>query len=502
MEWRRAIRLGEEAEVEAGMNVRREALGSRGQAEALAARAGRVVPAYGKFLRSRAFSGIPFNRLPLTDKANYLLGNGFADLLSDDVHRAFALFRSSGSSGRAFYWPQLKDGQAAALAQLREVLEGVFSIREKKTLAVVGLALGSWIGGDQFSWGLKTLAVGAPYPFTVFSPGNNHDEILDIIAKSDRFVDQILLFACPSAIGHLLLRSEQAGRPLPLAKLRYVVLGEPFPESLRTALAARAGMEDPLRLMLSIYGSADTGILGLESPASVALRRLFAGRPRLAASFGLGAAIPHFFHCAAPDAYLESVQGELCVTRWQGIPLIRYNLHDAVDLWDWKETRAAVLASSAAESCDDPCLRAIAAAGDAQPDLLAVAGRSDACLILCGTNLSEAMLDEAVRCPELEPSLTGVYRAGILLEGERQFLRFDLEFRQGVSPAGETLENVYRGLILALGRVQPEFRDDWEKVYRIWDADPEKRILRLNAVPWPGLSRAIEAQAKMRSLSK
>jgi hypothetical protein len=34
---------------------------------------------------------------------------------------------------------------------------------------------------------------------------------------------------------------------------------------------------------------------------------------------------------------VETVAGELCVTKWQGIPLVRYNLHDSARLYDWSE---------------------------------------------------------------------------------------------------------------------------------------------------------------------
>jgi hypothetical protein len=38
------------------------------------------------------------------------------------------------------------------------------------------------------------------------------------------------------------------------------------------------------------------------------------------------------------------------------------------------------------------------------------------CLILCGTDLTQAMLGAAVRCPELETELTAVYEAAICYE--------------------------------------------------------------------------------------
>ena len=250
--------------------------------------------------------------------------------------------------------------------------------------------------------------------------------------------------------------------------------------------------------MFSVYGSADTGTLGVESPASVALRKFVALSPGLADAFGCSTGIvPHFFH-SCPDAYLETVGGELLVTRWQGVPLVRYNLHDRARLYGWSEVRSAVLETSHAGAEGFPLRAMIEQAGPGLPDLIAIAGRTDAYLILCGTNLSEEMLDAAVRCEAVAHLLSGMYKARILHEGDRQYLELDLELRSGESAEGGMLDTLYSSLILALGREQPEFFDDWQNVYSMWDSDPDRRILRLHCLPWPSLSERTEKQIKHR----
>lgn len=476
-------------------------LGSRETAHALLRRAREHVPAYRSYLQScRDVRAGSWEEQPVTDKQNYLLAYDYNDLLADGYEQTFAIFASSGSSGHSFYWPQLKTMHRSAVPALEGFLEQAFKLSRRKTLAIVGLALGSWIGGEHVSWALKSIAVNSTYPFAVFSPGNRHEEIIRMICRAARFVDQILLFVCPSAIAHLNLRAEAAGDPLPLAKLRYVVLGEPFPESVRTSLQARAGLDRCAPFMLSIYGSADTGVLGAESPASVAARQLLSEDRELSASLVVGPTVPHLFHVAAPDAYLESVAGELCVTRWQGIPLLRYNLHDDVRLWSWRALRSAILQCPGRRPADVDLRGVLAVASDDLPDLLAVVGRSDRTVILCGTNLSEAMIDQAVRSAALEPYLTGICRARLCYDGDRQRLEFDLEFRAGVPLDPPTVDRVYALLVEELGRAQPEFRDDWQNVYRVWDSDPSRRILRLNVAPWPALSRDAQGQIKQRGL--
>jgi phenylacetate-CoA ligase len=132
--------------------------------------------------------------------------------------------------------------------------------------------------------------------------------------------------------------------------------------------------------------------------------------------------------------------------------------------------------------------------------LVAITGRADSCLILCGTNITEAMLDEAVRCPDLAHALTGAYQARLLLENGRQRLGLKLEYPVGQGTPEHVVEAIYPKLIDALGRVQPEFKEDWASIYRTWDSDPEQRILKLELVPWPEMSRGLERKIKQRGI--
>jgi phenylacetate-CoA ligase len=467
-------------------------VGSGRKAQMLARRAGLEVPAY------RDFAGRNGSERPFLDKADYILRYPVAQMLADDWRDTFTIFRSSGSSGRPQYWPQLKKTHRFSKWAFRVHLEHCFRIHRQKSIAIVGLSLGSWVGGDYVSWVLKCIALDADYPFCVFAPGNHHQEIIEMIAEIEPYVDQIILFLCPSAIGHLHLLAQQKGVTLPLGKLCYVVLGEPFPESLRLSLANRAGLPPGQPFLFSVYGSADTGTLGIESLASVAVRQLLTLNPELRDELGIPEPVPHLFHFCAPDAFLESINGELCVTRWQGIPLVRYNLHDSVRFLDWPTLRAAVLRRRSGR--DESLLQLLGESSSAMPSILAIPGRADRCLILCGTNLSETMLDAAVRTPELESVLTGAYEARIEYENDRQFLSFEVELKPGVVEEAGLDRQVYDTLVSALGRVQPEFLDDWQNMYRLWDDSPGQRILRVNYHAWPALSKSTEMAPKQRGI--
>jgi phenylacetate-CoA ligase len=316
-----------------------------------------------------------------------------------------------------------------------------------------------------------------------------------MIQAVDPFVDQVVLFVCPSAIGHLRLLAEQSGKPLPLEKIRYVVIGEPFPESIRLGLRTESLASEGDPVIVSVFGSADTGVLGVESSASAMVRGWCEHDHALAVELGFGGVVPHLFHAADPSAFLETVRGELHVTKWQGVPLVRYNLHDAARLLSWREV---VARASRKPNGHMTAARHLLKESENLPDIMAITGRADSCLMLCGTNLTEAMLDAAVRSPALAAWLTGNYRARVLHEGRHQQLEFVLECRAGIPPSAATENEIYSRLITALGNAQPEFHDDWENIYRRWDDDPALRVLALKTVAWPALAES--ATIKQRGI--
>ena len=108
--------------------------------------------------------------------------------------------------------------------------------------------------------------------------------------------------------------------------------------------------------MLSLYAKPDTTVIGTESLALSAIRKLFHRHKSLSHEMGYGDSIPHFFHYTDQDAYLEVVNDELVITKWQCVPLVRYNLHDKVKLYSWKELRQLVLSRKDGTPSNQPSL--------------------------------------------------------------------------------------------------------------------------------------------------
>ncbi|HIK12651.1 MAG TPA: hypothetical protein IGS52_20735 [Oscillatoriaceae cyanobacterium M33_DOE_052] len=476
-------------------------LGWQLQGEKVARRVQQQVIAYRQFLANRGVNtNVEFHQLPVTDKQSYALAYPYEELLGGDREKILAIFRSSGSSGNPFFWPVLKPSSRFLPLATRLFLEQSFAIHQRKTMVIVGLGLGSWLPGEHFSWGVKNVAMQVSYPFWVFTPGTNFQEIIEMVQRLDNLVEQMIILITPAAISHLHLTAQELGKTLPVAKLKYVLLGEPFPESIRSYWQTEAGIPPETTFMLSMYGSADTGGLGVESLGSVAVRQILEQHPALAKELGITPPIPLFFHSIAFDAFLEIVDGSLCITRWQGIPLVRYMVYDKVAFYRWKKLKQAILTSKHLPPGDNPWVDVLAKSANWLPNIIAVTGRSDSCLILDGTNITEYMLDEAIRCPELQTLLTGIYRAKIIYAETRQHLALELETQVGVTINSPMSELIYHQLVQFLGRTQPVFLAKWKNDYSHWDADPDKRVLKLHFSPWPSLSQTTEYSIKQRGI--
>ncbi len=111
--------------------------------------------------------------------------------------------------------------------------------------------------------------------------------------------------------------------------MRLVTAGEVFSEEWRTLMAERIGSSEPVYDFASLYGTADAGVLGNETPLSIAVRRFLAGRPDAArAVFGQDR-LPTLVQYDPMSRFFEATcDGALLFTGDNGVPLVRYGILD------------------------------------------------------------------------------------------------------------------------------------------------------------------------------
>jgi len=106
---------------------------------------------------------------------------------------------------------------------------------------------------------------------------------------------------------------------------------EGFSEKWRDYMLRKIGENNPLKTTTNIYGTADAGIMGMETPLSILLRRVLMRKDKIEEFFGQNR-LPTFVQYDPTTKYFEKVQNELVFTSNSGIPLIRYNIHDHGDI--------------------------------------------------------------------------------------------------------------------------------------------------------------------------
>jgi phenylacetate-CoA ligase len=304
------------------------------------------VPAYRAFLRDhgvdpgevRTFAD--FARLPLLTKENYHRRYPLPDLCRQGrLDGCDMIAVSSGSTGQPTIWPRSVIDELAVAARFEQVFADSFAAGERTTLAVVCFPLGTWVGGLYTLACVRHLAAKG-YPITTVAPGNNKAEILRVIPELAAHCDQTVLLGYPPFIKDVIDTGTAAGLDWTRYAVKLVLAGEVFSEEWRDLVGRRAGLTSPCYDSASLYGTADAGVLGTETPLSVCIRRFLAARPEAAGELFGEARLPTLVQYDPGSRFFETRDGTLLFSADNGIPLLRYHIADEGGLIGYQDMLA------------------------------------------------------------------------------------------------------------------------------------------------------------------
>jgi phenylacetate-CoA ligase len=292
------------------------------------------VPAYPSFLVERGVDPVlvrtfdDLRRVPVTTKDNYVRRHPLADLCRGGRLSACDMIAvSSGSTGEPALWPRFVTDEYAVARRFEQVFLDSFQADQKSTLAVVCFALGSWVGGMFTASCCRHLATRG-YPVTVITPGSNKEEILRVLGALGPAFDQVVLLGYPPFLKDVIDTGLARGVEWPELHVKLVTAGEVFSEAWRTLVGERIGSTAPCYDSASLYGTADGGVLGNETPLSVAIRRFLAERPEAARSIFGEARLPTLVQYDPMSRFFEAEGGALLFSGDGGVPLVRYGILD------------------------------------------------------------------------------------------------------------------------------------------------------------------------------
>ena len=198
-------------------------------------------------------------------------------------------------------------------------------------------------------------------------------------------------------------------------------------------MAERAGLADPVRDTSSLYGTADAGVLGVETPLTIVIRRFLAGRPDAARALFGEARLPTLVQYDPIDRFFEEHEGTLVLTGDGGAPLVRYHISDTGGVTG----HTAMLARLRDLGFDAAGAARAAGARVIRPlPFVHVFGRSHFAVSCYGANVFPEMIAGGLEQPAIAPWVTGKFVAEVVDDagGDRR-LGVAVELAPGVAEA-------------------------------------------------------------------
>jgi phenylacetate-CoA ligase len=303
----------------------------------------REVPAYRDFLTTQNVDAsavntyTDFTRLPLLTKQNYI--NAYplpARCRGGSLAGSEMIAVSSGSTGKPLAWPRSLRDELEIATRFEQVFAQGFGVQRHPTLVVICFALGSWVGGMYTAQCCRYLAQKG-YPLTLVTPGNHPTEILRVIEELGPHFQCLVLAGYPPFLKDVVERGLAQGLDWRARNVKLILAGEVFSEEWRTLVCERLGADDPRFTTASLYGTADAGVLGNETPLSIAIRRFFAAHPQAARAVFGESRLPTLVQYDPRSRYFETHAGTLVVSGDNGVPLVRYHIADKGGIFSYGE---------------------------------------------------------------------------------------------------------------------------------------------------------------------
>ncbi|WP_125458705.1 phenylacetate--CoA ligase family protein [Rhodococcus sp. 1168] len=366
-----------------------------------------------------------FLHIPPMTKKNYLAMYSLPQLIpGGDVASACLWSSSSGSSGTPTNWPRAE----LSLQQSVDLHERILRQHEadrRSTLVVVCFAMGNWIGGIYTMRAVEELRKQG-FPVSVVTPGVHVDTVRENIGSLGCHYEQVLIAGYPPFVRDVL---DGAGQHVLSQDLKFLLAGESISEAWRDGILALVGKSDRPEDICLVYGTADAGMIGHETPTTIAVRRLAVGDAELDASiFGGTAASATLVEYDASMRFVETDdEGFLLFTVDNTIPLIRYRMNDIGEVLSADEMRRRLF--DAGHTVD-------VAASTAHSGFIVLKRRADIAVSFYAVNIYPEPVRTALSDPRLSNTVTGKFVMTTTAQKDlRGALSLHVELRPGVGSA-------------------------------------------------------------------
>ncbi len=423
------------------------------------------VPAYKAFLKSHGVdpkkinTPTDFSRLPIITKENYLKKYPLQELMwQRGVSDARMISASSGSSGQPFFWPRGNQSVEDSVVILDELLDKTFQTKTKETLCINAFAMGTWIAGTYMNsamWRLADLG----HRIVTITPGITKEEIARELEVLGPTFQQVLIMGYPPFVKDVVDYAKTRNIKLARLDIKCLLAGENFSEQWRDYILARIGKKNQPESTLGMYGTADAGIVGTETPLSIFIRRLSADDRRLyEALFGNDSILPTLVQYNPDLRYAEEIDGKIIFTTDNSLPLIRYEILD----------EGRVLTPSMVNNVLGRFGKRIPAEMKPFSDnpYIALYGRQDVAATFYALNIYPENVKYGLEIPALQAIVTGkfVIKAEFDDTTQTQALDLSVELQPGVKPDQKIERKIFKAVVDSLVQNNSEYSKLYQEI--------------------------------------
>ncbi len=449
------------------------------------------VPAYKAFLTQQQINPDniqnfdDFQKLPTLTKDNYLRCYSLADFCRHGkIESCDMIAASSGSTGKPTFWLRFFTDELAIATRFEQIFYDSFFADTKPTLAVICFALGTWVGG-MFTTNCCRYLSSKGYPVTVISPGTNKAEILRVMEELSPNFEQTVLLGYPPFLKDVIDTAISQGMELKPHNLKFVMAGEVFSEEWRNLVGERVGCQNPCYDFASLYGTADAGILGNETPLSICIRQFLAENPEAARNLFGESRLPTLVQYDPLNRFFEVIpnssdsdkqgisRGTLLFSGDNGIPLVRYNILDNGGIITY-DAMLQFLSEYGFNPVEALSNKISNPRGIRNLPFVFVFGRSNFTISYFGANIYPENIKVGLEQPYIRDWVTGKFVMQILEDTDKnRFLSIVVELAPTVEASVEKKQAVADSILTQLKRLNSEFANYVPPEYQT----PQVRLL-------------------------
>lgn len=419
------------------------------------------VPAYRDFLFKHGVAPDSvvtpddFRLLPLLTKENYITAYPLPERCWHGVvESADMVAVSSGSTGTPTFWLRSLADELQVTSRFEQVFYDSFHADTRTTLAVVCFPLGTWVGG-MFTANCCRWLAQKGYRITVVTPGNNAEEIFRVVQHLAPLFEQTVLLGYPPFLKDVVDRGTARDMRWKDFTIKMVFAGEVFSEEWRTVMAERVGTRNSLCDFASLYGTADAGVLGNETPLSIAIRRFLARHPNAARELFGESRLPTLVQYDPLDRFFEVQDNTLLFSGDNGIPLVRYHIADTGGVVSFRDMMSFVEQHGFDARVD---IDSLGERGMRELPFVYVFGRTNFAVSYFGANVYPENIAVGLEQPGIAEHVTGKFVLHVVdVDNGNSRLAIAVELAPAKQASDAICEAIAHSVLLHVRRLNSEY---------------------------------------------